>query len=85
MMVVFNHDMLNSAKRGRIVEDIIEASDQWWEATGIRTYLSGLPFIRISLSNKVKGELGYFIGAAIAVTALLLFLFFRNMAVVGCV
>ena len=83
MMVVFNHDMLNSAKRGRIVEDIIEVSDQWSEATGIRTYLSGLPFIRISLSNKVKGELGYFIVAAIAVTALLLFLFFRNMAVVG--
>ena len=83
MMVVFNHDMLNSAKRGRIVEDIIEASDRWSQRTGIQTRLSGLPFIRISLSNKVKGELGYFVGAAIAVTALLLFLFFRNMAVVG--
>jgi len=83
MMVVFNHDMLNSAKRGRIVEDIIEASDRWSQRTGIQTRLSGLPFIRISLSNKVKGELGYFVGAAIAVTALLLFLFFRNLAVVG--
>ena len=58
MMVVFNHDMLNSAKRGRIVEDIIEASDRWSQRTGIQTRLSGLPFIRISLSNKVKGELG---------------------------
>ena len=83
MMVVFNHDMLNSAKRGRIVEDIIEVSDRWTEDTGIETHLSGLPFIRISITNKVKGELGYFIGAAIAVTALLLFLFFRNLAVVG--
>jgi predicted RND superfamily exporter protein len=83
MMVVFNHDMLNSAKRGRIVEDIIESSDRWSQRTGIQTRLSGLPFIRISLSNKVKGELGYFVGAAIAVTALLLFLFFRNLAVVG--
>ena len=83
MMVVFNHDMLNSANRGRIVEDIIEASDRWSQRTGIQTRLSGLPFIRISLSNKVKGELGYFVGTAIAVTALLLFLFFRNLAVVG--
>lgn len=83
MMVVFNHDMLNSAKRGRIVEDIIDVSDRWAEDTGIETHLSGLPFIRISITNKVKGELGYFIGAAIAVTALLLFLFFRNLAVVG--
>ena len=80
MMVIFNHDMLNSAKRGRIVEDIIETSDRWAAQTGIQTYLSGLPFIRISMTNKVKGELGYFIGAAIAVTALLLFLFFRNLA-----
>ena len=83
MMVVFNHDMLNSAKRGRIVEDIIEVSDRWAQDTGIETHLSGLPYIRISITNKVKGELGYFIGAAIAVTALLLFLFFRNLAVVG--
>ena len=83
MMVIFNHDMLNSAKRGRIVEDIIETSDRWAAQTGIQTYLSGLPFIRISMTNKVKGELGYFIGAAIAVTALLLFLFFRNLAVVS--
>ena len=83
MMVVFNLDMLNSPKRGRIVEDIIEASDRWAAETGIQTHLSGLPFIRISMTNKVKGELGYFIGAAIAVTALLLFLFFRNLAVVS--
>ena len=83
MMVVFNHDMLNSAKRGRIVEDIIDAADRWTDKTGIDTHLSGLPFIRISMTNKVKGELGYFIGAAIAVTALLLFLFFRNLAVVS--
>ena len=82
MMVVFDHDMLNSAKRGHIVEDIIELSDKWSADTGIDTHLSGLPFIRISITNKVKGELGYFIGAAILVTALLLLLFFRNVAVV---
>jgi predicted RND superfamily exporter protein len=35
------------------------------------------------MTNKVKGEIGYFIGAAMFVTALLLFLFFRNLAVVG--
>ena len=83
MMVVFNHDMLNSAQRGTIVEDIIEVSDRWSETHDITTHLSGLPFIRISMTNKVKGEIGYFIGAAILVTALLLMLFFRNLAVVG--
>ena len=35
------------------------------------------------MTNKVKQEIGYFIGAAFAVTALLLFLFFRNLMVMG--
>ena len=83
MMVVFNLDMLNSPRRGTIVEQIIALSDEWSEPEGIETHLSGLPFIRIAMTNKVKGEIGYFIGAAMFVTALLLFLFFRNLAVVG--
>jgi uncharacterized protein len=83
MMVVFNLDMLNSPRRGTIVEQIIALSDEWSETEGIETHLSGLPFIRIAMTNKVKGEIGYFIGAAMFVTALLLFLFFRNLAVVG--
>ncbi|MDA0728328.1 MAG: MMPL family transporter [Bacteroidetes bacterium] len=83
MMVVFNLDMLNSPRRGTVVEEIIALSDQWSEDKGIETHLSGLPFIRIAMTNKVKGEIGYFIGAAMFVTALLLFLFFRNLAVVG--
>ena len=82
MMVVFDHAMLNSAQRGTIVEDIVALTDAWTAKHGVATYLSGLPFIRISMANKVKGELGYFVGAALVVTALLLFLFFRNMAVV---
>jgi len=83
MMGVFNLDMLNSPRRGTIVEQIIALSDEWSETEGIETHLSGLPFIRIAMTNKVKGEIGYFIGAAMFVTALLLFLFFRNLAVVG--
>ena len=82
MMVVFDHAMLNSAQRGTIVEDIVALTDAWTAKHDVATYLSGLPFIRISMANKVKGELGYFVGAALVVTALLLFLFFRNMAVV---
>jgi len=83
MMVVFNLDMLNSPRRGTVVEDIVAMSDAWSAEHGIQTHLSGLPFIRISMTNKVKGEIGYFVGAAVFVTALLLFLFFRNFAVVG--
>ena len=43
MMVVFNHDMLNSAKRGRIVEDIIEASTDGRSARAFKRVLAGCP------------------------------------------
>ncbi|MBM71861.1 MAG: transporter [Crocinitomicaceae bacterium] len=78
MMVFFEPTLFNSKDRGNIIEDITALSNKWSEDEGIQVYLSGLPFIRIQMTNKVKGELGYFVGAALLVTFLLLLLFFRN-------
>ena len=78
MMVFLKPQLFNSKDRGTIIEDITTLSDKWSEDEGIRVYLSGLPFIRIQMTNKVKGELGYFVGAALLVTFILLLLFFRN-------
>ena len=78
MMVFLKPQLFNSKDRGTIIEDITALSDKWSEDEGIRVYLSGLPFIRIQMTNKVKSELGYFVGAALLVTFILLLLFFRN-------
>ena len=78
MMVFLDPTLFNSKDRGNIVEDITALSDEWSEKMGVKVYLSGLPFIRIQMTNKVKGELGYFVGAALLVTFILLLLFFRN-------
>ena len=83
MMVFLDAKLFNSEKRGTVVEDITAMTDAWSAKHGIPTYLSGLPFIRTEMTNKVKGEIGYFISAALIVTALLLFLFFRNPVVMG--
>jgi predicted RND superfamily exporter protein len=83
MMVFLDSKLFNSDKRGTVVEDLTAITDAWTEKHGIPTYLSGLPFIRTEMTNKVKGEIGYFISAALIVTALLLFLFFRNPTVMG--
>ena len=83
MMVFLDGDLFNSERRGRVVEDITALTNAWSAEHDQRLYLSGLPFIRTEMTNKVKGEIGYFIGAALLVTALLLFLFFRNPTVMG--
>lgn len=44
---------------------------------------SGLPYIRDVIGRKLVDEVGLFIGLAMGVTALILFLFFRSFRVVG--
>ena len=78
MMVFIDPSLFNSKNRGSVVEDITALSNKWSEDENIQVYLSGLPFIRVQMTNKVKGELGYFVGAALLVTFLLLLIFFRN-------
>lgn len=78
MMVFLDPELFNSKYRGTIIEDITAISDKWAEDEGVQVYISGLPFVRIQMTNKVKGEIGYFIAAALIVTFILLLLFFRD-------
>lgn len=78
MMVFIDPSLFNSENRGTVVEDITALADKWSDETGMKVYMSGLPFVRTQMTNKVKGEIGWFIAAALLVTFLLLLLFFRN-------
>ena len=79
MMVFIDPALFNSNKRGTVIEDITLLADTWSENEDVDLYLSGLPYIRVSMTNKVKGELGYFVAAALLVTFMLLLLFFRDI------
>jgi len=78
MMVFIDPVLFNSEDRGTVVEDITALADKWSEKTGMKVYMSGLPFVRIEMTSEVKGEIGWFIAAALLVTFLLLLIFFRN-------
>lgn len=80
-MVFVNGELFNSEDRGPSVELITELVDRFEQETGIKTYISGLPYIRTEMTVKVKRELRQFILLALLVTAVLLFLFFRNLGV----
>lgn len=80
-MVFVNAGLFNSENRGQSVNEIAQLVDDFEAETGIKTYISGLPYIRTEMTGKVKRELRLFILLAIAVTAILLLLFFRNFGV----
>ena len=81
MMVFVNADLFNSENRGDAVERMIALTDQFTTDTGIKTYVSGMPFIRSVMSVKVKKELKFFTLLSGLICMVLLFTFFRSMKV----
>ncbi len=81
MMVFVNAELFNSENRGDAVERMVALSDKFTAETGIKTYVSGLPYIRTTMTTKVKGELKFFTLLAGLICMLLLFIFFRSVKV----
>jgi predicted RND superfamily exporter protein len=81
MMLFTNRDKFNSEERVQVVEAIEQRVDEFTATTGLDVHLSGLPYIRTMQTAKIKQELGMFVGLAAAITALLMFLFFKSFRV----
>ncbi len=80
MMVFVNAERFNTKERDKVMDAITERVKAF-EQGGLKVHYSGLPYIRVKTVNLVKGELPMFMGLALGVTALLLFLFFRSWRV----
>lgn len=81
MMVTIDEDFLSDQKKSNLVLEIEDI------AIGYETYFgqmhfAGLPHIRVVIGKRVVSEMYIFIGLAILVTSILLFLFFRSFRVV---
>ena len=61
-----------------VVEQIKKENIAFEERTGIRPHTSGLPYIRMANTIKLKKEVYYLIALTILVTSILLFLFLRS-------
>lgn len=81
MMVFIDENIMNDMQKAVVLLDIEAKAREFEDQLGsIR--ISGMPHIRVSVGEKLKGELGLFIGMTILVTSLLLFLFFRSLKIV---
>jgi predicted RND superfamily exporter protein len=77
--VYLNKKIVNTADRKTfIVENLIPKIDKFEKSTGIDLRVSGMPYIRTINAENMKGEIGLFIGAALLITSLIFFFFFRS-------
>lgn len=81
MMVFIDEKHLENLNKANVVSDIVNLFEKKSEALG-EIHYTGLPFIRVMVGDKVKGELYMFVALALLVTSLLLFIFFRSIKIV---
>lgn len=77
VLVTINRDVLNSESRNVLMADIQFITSSFESNTGIKLHYAGLPYTRSVMTTKVKEEMKMFLLLSVAVTGLILFLFFR--------
>jgi uncharacterized protein len=66
------------ARKKFILENLIPKIEKFEKITKIDLRVSGMPYIRTINAENMKGEIGLFIGAALLITSIIFFLFFRS-------
>ncbi|WP_051312798.1 efflux RND transporter permease subunit [Sporocytophaga myxococcoides] len=78
MAVTIDKDFLNSAKRTVVANNILNLTEKFSQESSIKMHYAGLPYVRAIMVSKVKDELNLFLGLAVLVTCIFLFIFFRS-------
>ncbi|MCA0131012.1 efflux RND transporter permease subunit [Winogradskyella alexanderae] len=77
--IYLKKDIVNtSARKDFIINDLESMVFDFEEQTGLDVRVSGMPYIRTLNSQNIVDEIGLFISAALLVTSLIFFLFFRS-------
>ncbi|MDH4403810.1 MAG: MMPL family transporter [Flavobacterium sp.] len=77
--IYLKKEIVNTAERKTfIIETLLPKIDKFEKNTGIDLRVSGMPYIRTINAENMKGEIGLFIGAALLITSLIFFFFFRS-------
>lgn len=72
-----NKNVLASEKRIRTVTQITDLANDFGRRHGLTVHLSGLPLVRTVLAKRIADEMRWFLLASIALSAIILLLFFR--------
>lgn len=79
-VVYLDKDIINtSVRKDFVLKDLSHLVLEFEEETGLDLRISGMPYIRTLNSQNIIDEIGLFIVAALAVTSLIFFFFFRSI------
>ncbi|WP_026712159.1 efflux RND transporter permease subunit [Flavobacterium filum] len=77
--IYLDKKIVNTSIRKIFIEkELIPEVEAFEEQTGIDLKVSGMPYIRTLNSQNIVDEIGIFIGAALLITSLIFFFFFRS-------
>jgi predicted RND superfamily exporter protein len=80
MGISVNKDTMNSKGRTRLMNDISRELAAFEKETGTTLYVSGLPYIRTIIGNKIKAEMNWFLIGSLVLSVITLFLFFWSFS-----
>ncbi|MFM2387243.1 MAG: hypothetical protein RL660_2000 [Bacteroidota bacterium] len=75
-------DILRTKARVQLVQDLIARCDKFGKDNKVEMHYSGLPLIRSVVATDVQREMKMFLLLSLALTALILLVFFRNIVTV---
>lgn len=78
--VRLNKDTANSKSRTRLINDIIREVQVFEQETTLQVHLSGLPFIRTNVADRIQQEMYFFLVGSLLLSAITLLLFFRSFS-----
>ncbi len=80
LAIRLNKDSINSKTRVRLINDIERELATYRQETGIRTFISGLPFIRTNVAQRITSEMNWFLIGSLILSVITLLLFFRSIS-----
>jgi hypothetical protein len=80
MGVSLDGAIINSKNRSALIQEINKAIQTFEKETNSTVRLSGLPYIRTIVADRIKKEMNIFLIASFVLSALTLLLFFRSIS-----
>jgi predicted RND superfamily exporter protein len=79
MAISFIPDSINSGARSRIINSLETKLSSFKKATQLDLQVSGLPYIRTIMADRIKKEMLWFLIGSLVLSAITLLLFFRSV------
>jgi len=80
MAVQVNRDSASSKARTPLVNNIMQQVALFQRETPLTVHVSGLPFIRTTVANRIAKEMNWFLTGSLLLSAITLLLFFRSFS-----